>query len=224
MIKFSVLGSGSRGNATYFDVDGTRFLIDCGFTKPMTSKRLASIGRSVEDIQMVFFTHDHGDHRSPWVISEGLAVDDGEFFPFITSFPLSHDTDCVGYIVEDSDGNRVALITDTGCVPDEVVPLLFDCNAILIEMNYDVDMLAMGKYTVERLERVASSIGHLRNECAAELVEGVASDRLEYLVALHLSEAHNNPTMVQYCLDSLETGADVVISQQNHATPLMAIF
>lgn len=231
-IKLCVLGSGSKGNAIYFNVDGHQFLVDAGFTKKETAKRLAMIGREIKDIERVFVTHDHKDHLSPWVVKEGLMVEWTEgknLFNHQTlnvfRFPLSHDSGSgsVGYVVSDKDGNKVTIALDTGCIPEEVLPFFFDANAILIETNYDVDMLSVGKYPVELLERIASDKGHLRNECASEVVELASWHGLEYVVCLHLSASNNNPTFARFCMESIGTKAEVIVSDQKNPTKMMTI-
>jgi len=223
MIKIVVLGSGSKGNSTYIDVDGKKILLDCGFTKIATKKRLATIGRVVEDIEGVFVTHDHKDHCSPWIFKENLVIDNLEEYPFISRFLLSHDSECFGYTVQDKAGNKVALLTDTGCIPEEVIPHLYGCSAILIETNYDVDMLVDAPYPTELLERIASNEGHLRNECAAELIELVACEKLQYIVGLHLSSNNNHPDLIRFCMDSIKTGAEVIISEQKKPSKMITL-
>jgi phosphoribosyl 1,2-cyclic phosphodiesterase len=233
MIKIVVLGSSSKGNAIYFNVDGHQFLIDCGFTKKETTKRLALIGKEIKDIERVFVTHDHGDHCAPWIVKEGLKVITGsELVVYerlfdttkIVSFPLSHDGEnSVGYVIKDREGHKVAVLNDTGCILEEVIPYLFDCSAIMIETNYDVEMLAVGKYPTDLLERIASDHGHLRNECAAEAVEVVAWPGLQYIVCLHLSASNNHPDLARFCMESLQTGAEVIVAEQQKPSKLMVI-
>ncbi len=61
-IKVSVLGSGSRGNATYVRTDRTRVLIDCGLSRRAIGKRLSALGEDPEAIDAVLVTHEHADH------------------------------------------------------------------------------------------------------------------------------------------------------------------
>ena len=228
-----VLGSGSKGNCIFVNVDGSQFLIDCGFTKKETAKRLDTIGRSVKDIEQVFITHDHGDHCAAWVKKEELVVNCHGLIIFnywhgkysIRAFPLSHDSGSgsVGYTIKDSSGNKVAVIMDTGCIPEEVIHHLFDCSAILIETSYDIDMLVAGKYPTELQERIASDTGHLRNECAAELVEAVSCEKLKHIVCLHLSESNNHPDLARFCMESVKTGAEVVVSDQKKPSKMIVI-
>jgi phosphoribosyl 1,2-cyclic phosphodiesterase len=62
MKKFCVLGSGSKGNCTFVENDGTRILIDAGLTAKQIELRLKSIGVRPESIEAICFTHNHVDH------------------------------------------------------------------------------------------------------------------------------------------------------------------
>lgn len=61
-MRFAVLGSGSRGNATVVESDGTRVLLDCGFPLRDIERRLAAIDVRPHDLTAVVVTHEHGDH------------------------------------------------------------------------------------------------------------------------------------------------------------------
>lgn len=61
-IQVTVLGSGSAGNCTFIESDQTAVLVDAGFSGRQISQRLASIGRSLDDVDAVLITHDHSDH------------------------------------------------------------------------------------------------------------------------------------------------------------------
>src|SRR6185503_12113833 len=58
----SVLGSGSRGNATFIKTDRVRLLIDAGMSRKEIAKRLAFIGEDPDGIDAVLITHEHSDH------------------------------------------------------------------------------------------------------------------------------------------------------------------
>jgi len=62
MIELSVLGSGSRGNATWISNGTDSFLIDAGFCGRELDERLAKIDHSLKEVRAVVITHDHGDH------------------------------------------------------------------------------------------------------------------------------------------------------------------
>ncbi|MBM40658.1 MAG: hypothetical protein CL483_01885 [Acidobacteria bacterium] len=61
-VRFTVLGSGSAGNASYLEVGDTRLLIDCGFSARQIKQRLASIDRIPDRLDGILITHDHRDH------------------------------------------------------------------------------------------------------------------------------------------------------------------
>jgi phosphoribosyl 1,2-cyclic phosphodiesterase len=57
-----MLGSGSRGNATYLEADGTRILVDAGFSGRQIARRLDLLGVDPGAIDAIVVTHEHGDH------------------------------------------------------------------------------------------------------------------------------------------------------------------
>lgn len=61
-LKVSVLGSGSRGNATFVKTDRVRLLIDAGLSRKEVAKRLESIGEDPNGIDAILITHEHSDH------------------------------------------------------------------------------------------------------------------------------------------------------------------
>ena len=61
-MKFSVLGSGSRGNATYLETAGTAILIDAGMSGIELQRRLDAIGVELSSLHAIFLTHEHNDH------------------------------------------------------------------------------------------------------------------------------------------------------------------
>src|SRR5215467_947265 len=61
-ITVSVLGSGSRGNATFVKTDRVRLLIDAGLSLKELARRLEAIGEDPNGIDVVLVTHEHSDH------------------------------------------------------------------------------------------------------------------------------------------------------------------
>lgn len=61
-VTVSVLGSGSRGNATFIKTDTIRILIDAGLSRKDLGSRLESIGEDPNGIDAVLVTHEHNDH------------------------------------------------------------------------------------------------------------------------------------------------------------------
>lgn len=63
-MRFCILGSGSAGNAALLVTEGARVLVDAGFTAKKLSALLAAAGESLQKIDAIFLTHEHGDHAA----------------------------------------------------------------------------------------------------------------------------------------------------------------
>lgn len=63
-MRFRILGSGSSGNAALLVTEGARVLVDAGFSARKLTALLADAGESLERIDAVFITHEHGDHTA----------------------------------------------------------------------------------------------------------------------------------------------------------------
>lgn len=62
MIKFTVLGSGSTGNAVLISTEKTNVLVDAGLSAREILRRLAQVGVDHADLDAVLITHEHSDH------------------------------------------------------------------------------------------------------------------------------------------------------------------
>ena len=122
-------------------------------------------------------------------------------FPFklgqweITAFDVSHDgTDNAGFFL--TNGNqRIAVATDLGCITDRVRHYMSQARNIIIEANYDADMLAHGPYPEFLKARIAAANGHLDNRVTAQFVTELAtgSELLQRVFLCHLSHDNNTP-------------------------------
>jgi phosphoribosyl 1,2-cyclic phosphodiesterase len=63
-VQFTILGSGSSGNCAYIETESCRVLIDAGFSPRQIRQRLATIGRTPENLSAILITHEHADHVS----------------------------------------------------------------------------------------------------------------------------------------------------------------
>jgi phosphoribosyl 1,2-cyclic phosphodiesterase len=64
MLRVTVLGSGSRGNAILIDGTDGAVLVDAGFGPRSLARRLKEAGRRPEEITALLLTHEHTDHAS----------------------------------------------------------------------------------------------------------------------------------------------------------------
>ncbi|EUJ21818.1 MBL fold metallo-hydrolase [Listeria aquatica] len=61
-IRFSILASGSTGNATLVETVDQKILIDCGLSGKKMAELFSQVGRSIEDLDAILITHEHSDH------------------------------------------------------------------------------------------------------------------------------------------------------------------
>jgi phosphoribosyl 1,2-cyclic phosphodiesterase len=74
------------------------------------------------------------------------------------------------------------------------------CDAIVLECNHDLAMLAESRYPASLKARIGGRFGHLSNATAAEILARCASARLKHVVAAHLSRENNRPELARAAL------------------------
>ena len=125
----------------------------------------------------------------------------------ISTFPLSHDAaEPLGYTVE-AGGRKLAVVTDTGIVTDEIYEAIRDSDMLVFESNHDVDMLMFGEYPYKVKVRIKSDFGHLSNDYAGEVLSrileerrGKAAEPLRIMLA-HLSFNNNMPLFARQTIE-----------------------
>lgn len=116
----------------------------------------------------------------------------------ISHFVTSHDcaASC-GFTVEYDDGKKAASCTDLGVVTEGVREALRGCDMVLLESNYDEEMLRYGPYAYSLKQRISSDVGHLsNNDCASLLGELIAGGTRHFVLG-HLSRENNRPNLAK---------------------------
>ena len=247
-MRFASLGSGSEGNGLVVDSGGTRILIDCGFGVRDTKKRLARLGLSPSSLDAILVTHEHADHIGGvpafaakygipvWATFGTLAVvserfegmervygfDSHERFAIgaleIQPVTVPHDArEPVQYVIGDG-ARRVGVLTDIGISTAHVEACLSGCDALVLECNHDLGMLANGDYPPSLKQRIASRFGHLHNEAAAGLLARIDTSRLVHIIAAHLSRENNTPALATVALATALNCASAWIGIANQFT------
>lgn len=109
----------------------------------------------------------------------------------VTAFATSHDAAEPQYYVFESGGKRVAFLTDTGYVSENVEGEIKDADAYMMEFNYDTMMLREGPYSWSLKQRILSDVGHLSNEEACQALVDVVTPKTKHIFLAHRSQ-HNN--------------------------------
>ena len=123
-------------------------------------------------------------------------------------FVVPHDaTQTLGYAVL-IDGYRFVIMTDIGKMTPQALSFAKQAQTVVIESNYDTDMLWSGPYPEELKVRITSGSGHLSNAECAEAVREFMHEGLDNIFLCHLSD-HNNTARLaleptRAVLDSLD--------------------
>ncbi len=111
----------------------------------------------------------------------------------ITAFEVSHDgTDNVGFFVENG-AHKFAIATDLGCITPRVDYYMRQARYIMLESNYDLEMLMTGKYAEYLKARIVADNGHLDNEVAARYISDIYNKNISHIFLCHLSNDNNTP-------------------------------
>lgn len=241
MLRFTSLGSGSRGNSTLISSKQCKILVDCGFSVKETEKRLLTKGVEPSTIDAIFVTHEHGDHGNGvgrfgrrYNVSifgtEGtlnsidtkscktieLFRDEYLEFGDLCVIPISvpHDArEPSQYIFEHAE-KRFGILTDLGHVTEHVVAHYQFCNALLLEANHDLDQLWNGPYPESLKQRIAGDNGHLSNCQSMELLDRLDANSLNSVVLAHLSDENNCPNIVNAQFERFRSSFSIQLASQ----------
>ena len=143
----------------------------------------------------------------------------------IEAFEISHDSsDSVGYQIQ-FENQRFTIATDVGYITDTVAGYLHATNHLVIEANFDEEMLKSGNYPDFLKERVASKTGHLSNKDAAEFLATCYSPEWKNIWLCHLSRENNHPELAYKTVDirlmqeGIRIGKDLTLNVLKRTTP-----
>lgn len=114
----------------------------------------------------------------------------------IKPFSITHDAaDPVGFSIINEKDEKLSIATDIGCITEEIKENILGSKLVVLESNYDKEMLLMGRYTYALKKRVMSEIGHLSNEDAAKFSVELIENGTENILLAHLSRENNFPAL-----------------------------
>jgi phosphoribosyl 1,2-cyclic phosphodiesterase len=211
-----------------------RVLIDCGFRLKELEQRLSTLALSPSDINAVFVTHEHGDHIGgvyrlaqafsiPVYLTHGThrnGPDSGRTevrfldpyealeLPGLRVEPIAvpHDAaEPVQYLLDDG-VSCLGVLTDLGHWTQHIADKLSRAQALVLECNHDLAMLANNPRYPEMLKRrIRGHYGHLSNDQASEILSALAHGSLKRVIGAHLSKSNNHPDLA---LQALQRGAN----------------
>lgn len=145
------------------------------------------------------------------VIEKNEQIKIGDFL--VTPFSVPHDSsDNVGYRVE-YDGVVFCLMTDVGHVTEEMKTYIGEANYLVLEANYDEEMLKVGNYPQFLKDRILSPNGHLSNRECGEALANNATSELRHVWLCHLSEENNHPVLAQKTVEQVLRSYGIVVGK-----------
>ena len=229
----SILSSGSCGNAILVGSEGRGVLIDAGISCKELEKKMSAVGYQPSQIDALVVTHEHTDHvrgARRFCIENGLAIHGtrgtlaltpsegvrtvtfhaGSEFKIgnvrLRPFKVRHmAAEPVGLRLTLGTGS-ISIATDLGSVTPTVVRELAGSMILVVEANYDENMLRSGTYPEFLKNAIAGDYGHLSNANAGDLVSRSAADSTRRVVLAHLSRENNKPELARDAVEAAVRG------------------
>ena len=228
----TILGSGSKGNATVIHGPNGNLLLDAGFSAKELLCRLERVHVDPCSLRAILITHDHSDHTSACrVVSKRLGIP--AYFTPETAEGLARCSnrcpdekylitpgsplDLCGIHVEPFSvshdtpaiaftfsvhAHKIGFATDLGFVSNLVKTKLGGCELLVLESNYDPALLRASARPITLKRRIAGRQGHLGNPDAMEALAELLSPNTRRLVFAHLSQECNDPSLVASLAES----------------------
>ncbi len=138
----------------------------------------------------------------------------------ITAFEVPHDgTDNVGYCIE-IDGKTFCFLTDMGHITPTAAQYICRANHLIIESNYDEEMLRMGPYPHHLKVRINGPKGHMSNRETAEFLAEHVNEGLKNIWLCHLSKDNNHPELAYKTIEMHLRAKGVIAGKDLQLTAL----
>lgn len=133
-------------------------------------------------------------------VNEKFEVGDLTINPF--SIPHDAANPC-GFNIY-NDNKKLSIATDIGHMTNDILRNLEESLFIMLESNYDPEVLRCSRYPFHLKSRISGSLGHLPNEMAGKTIAHLLKSGLKTAMLGHLSKESNFPELAyQTVLDEL---------------------
>ena len=122
----------------------------------------------------------------------------------IKSFSIPHDAaNPCGFSILKGD-KKISIATDIGHMTNSIIKNLEESLFVLLEANYDPEVLRCSSYPFNLKSRIAGPTGHLSNEMAGKTISYLLKSGLKNAILGHLSKESNFPELAyQTVVDEL---------------------
>ena len=140
--------------------------------------------------------------------NERFNINDLEILPF--SIPHDAANPC-GFNISKDNNNQISIATDIGHMTKSIVDTIEGSKFILLESNYDTEVLRCCAYPYKLKTRIASDTGHLSNTMAGKTISYLLKNgNLATAMLGHLSKESNFPEL------AYQTVIDEIISNNSN--------
>lgn len=138
----------------------------------------------------------------------------------IVAFPVCHDApETIGFHI--CAGNKkITIATDLGHICQTSAPYIKAANLLVIESNYDEQMLTNGQYPYYLKARIKSDHGHLGNHQTSAFLANNMSNNLSNICLAHLSKNNNTPELVLQTLAQTFAAKGIILNGQQQISVL----
>jgi phosphoribosyl 1,2-cyclic phosphodiesterase len=132
----------------------------------------------------------------------------------IEAFPVNHDApETIGFHICAGD-KKITVVTDLGHICETSAPYIQAANLLVIESNYDDEMLLNGRYPHFLKARIRSDHGHLGNHQTASFLADNINDNLNHICLAHLSKNNNTPEKALQTLQQTFSEKGITLNSQ----------
>lgn len=163
------------------------------------------------------------------LVAERIAVEEKKTFEVegfeVTPFRIPHDSTAnVGYYIT-APSFAFTLMTDVGHITEDIELYARKAHHLVLEANYDTEMLAFGSYPAFLKERVSGPLGHLSNQESVEFLCRVYHPHMKNVWLCHLSKENNHPELCRKTFDirlfneGIRVGKDLYLEVLKRTAP-----
>jgi phosphoribosyl 1,2-cyclic phosphodiesterase len=132
----------------------------------------------------------------------------------IEAFPVCHDApETIGFHIC-SGNKKVTIVTDLGHICQTSAPYIKEANLLVIESNYDEEMLINGRYPHFLKARIQSDNGHLGNLQTSVFLADIINDNHSHICLAHLSINNNTPEKALNTLQKTFSERGIILNSQ----------
>lgn len=194
-----------------------------GVSLKKINESLQNFDLNLDKINGILITHEHSDHtlslstiskkynipiysnKETALALKNVNLNNFNYFKIdqefwindlqVKPFSIPHDAaNPCGFSIY-NEGKKITIATDLGHMNNYLLENLKYSNLLLLESNYEPEMLSCSKYPFSLKQRISGPKGHLPNSVAGQTISYLYNYNLEKVLLGHLSKENNIPEL-----------------------------